>query len=258
MNLDLILLSIFEGLTEFIPVSSTAHLIILSKYLSIDTTDPFIKFYILFIQAGALLAVIAVFSKKVLTSSKNFINVSISFVPTAILGFVLYKAFKHLLEGNMILIATSLFVGGFIFIYLDRVWLKRKGVIPAREDVTKKDALILGIAQAVAIVPGVSRSGATIIAGVFSGLSKKVVFEYTFILALPTLGAAVIYDMYKSRELLLGLDSYTEIFVGFGISFVVAVLVLIMFKKMFENISLSMFGWYRILVAVIILISIFT
>jgi len=257
MNLDLILLSIFEGLTEFIPVSSTAHLIILSKYLSVDTTDPFIKFYILFIQAGALLAVIAVFSKKVLTSSKNFINVSISFVPTAILGFVLYKTFKHLLEGNMLLIAISLFLGGVIFIYLDRVWLKKDGITSGREEITKKDALILGIAQAIAIVPGVSRSGVTIVAGIFSGLSKKVVFEYTFILALPTLGAAVVYDMYKSRELLLGLSSYTEIFVGFSISFVVAVLVLALLKKVIENISLTMFGWYRILVAVVILVSIF-
>lgn len=249
MNLHLFFVSLVEGITEFLPVSSTAHIIVASKLFGIDTVDSYIKFYMLFIQMGALLAGIILFSKKVLTDKKIFINVCISFIPTAIIGFVLYKLFKTLLEGNMALIALMLLTGGIVFIYLEKVFVKK---IVEKDEISKRDAFIIGVAQALAIVPGVSRSGITIIAGMFSGIKKSVIIEYSFLLALPTVGAAVLYDAYKSRDLLSQITSYSELFYGFAASFVTAFIVLYFLKKYLGRISLTGFGWYRIALAIII------
>ncbi len=249
MNFHLLIVSFIEGITEFLPVSSTAHIILTSKLLGINTADDYIKFYTLFVQMGALLAGIILFSKKLLTDKKTFINICISFVPTAIIGFVLYKLFKFLLEGNMLLMASMLLLGGFILIYLEKYFIKN---IVEKEEISKKVAFVIGVAQALAIVPGVSRSGITIIAGMFSGIKKSVIIEYSFLLALPTIGAAVIYDTYKSRDLLYNINSYTELFYGFVLSFVTAFIVLFFLKKYISKISLTFFGWYRIIIAVII------
>jgi len=261
MNLDLIIVSIVEGITEFIPVSSTAHIILFSKILSIDTTSQYIKFYSLFIQAGALLAGILLFSKRIFTDKKVFRNVCISFVPTAVLGFLLYKMFKILLEGNMILISIVLILGGVILIYLEKVFLKKRSVTQGVTDINEigrteigdKDAFYIGLAQAIAIVPGVSRSGATIATGIFMGIKKSVIVEYTFILAIPTIAAAVLYDVYKSREVLYAINNYNDLIAGFIVSFASAFVVLYLFKRMISRISLTMFGWYRIILAIIIL-----
>lgn len=257
MSAYTILTSIIEGLTEFLPVSSTAHLIIASKLMSVDLADTYIKFYILFIQLGALCAGIFIFARRLFSDKKLFVNICISFVPTAILGFALYKMFKHLLEGNMMLIAGALFVGGVVFIYLEKVFMKQRGggTDPGdfgKTDISYTDASIIGLAQTVAIIPGVSRSGATIVAGIFRGIKKSVIIEYTFILALPTLGAAVVYDMYKSRDMLASLGSFDGLISGFIISFIVAGIVLYILKKYLARISLTAFGWYRIILAVVI------
>ena len=259
MNLNLILVSVIEGISEFLPVSSTAHLIITSKLLGLNTSDSYIQFYFLFIQMGALLAGIILFSKKVLFDRKNLINIFISFIPSAVMGFIFYKLFKHLLEGNMLLLALMIFLGGCIFIYLERVFMKRHGNKDiktfGRNEMTKLDALIVGIAQALAIIPGVSRSGATIIAGILRGVKKTVIIEYTFMLALPTLGAAVLYDAYKSRDMLSHIESWNGLFIGFIVSFLTAFLVLYFFKNHLSKISLFAFGWYRIVLSIFILIT---
>jgi undecaprenyl-diphosphatase len=262
MNLDLIIVSIVEGITEFIPVSSTAHIILFSKIFSIDTTDQYIKFYSLFIQAGALLAGIVLFYKKIFTDKKIIINICASFIPTAIIGFVLYKLFKSLLDGNMVLIAIVLILGGCVLIYLEKLYMKKSMLSHGltdlnevgRDEITIKEAVVIGLAQATAIIPGVSRSGATIVAGILMGIKKSVIVEYTFILAIPTIAVATLYDLYKSRDLIYSLNSYNELFVGFVVSFLSAFVVLFIFKKSLRRISLSMFGWYRIVIAIIILI----
>lgn len=251
--MDLIFISILEGLTEFLPVSSTAHLIIFSKLLSIDLTLPYTKFYLLVIQLGALLAGATIFTKKIFSDKKLLTNLFISFIPCAILGFGLYKLFKTLLEGNIPLLALMLLIGGIIFIYLEKYIIKSETVF-GKVEMTKTDALIVGLAQAVAIVPGVSRSGATIIAGILRGIKKEVIIEYTFLLALPTLGTAVAYDAYKSINLLTSLGSYLELFLGITASFMTALATLFTFKKHIKNISLTYFGIYRILLSLIILI----
>ncbi len=242
-----------EGITEFLPVSSTAHLIIAGKLFSVDLADAYIKFFLLFIQFGALLAGILLFAKKIFTDKKLFINVCVSFVPTAIIGLLLYKLFKSLLEGNMLLIALMLFLGGIIFVYLEKVFMKKNGAMHLEDfgktEISYKDAFVIGVAQAVAIVPGVSRSGVTIIAGILRGIKKAVIIEYTFLLALPTLGAAVLYDTYKSRAVLSQIHSFGELFFGFVIAGIVALVTLQILKKLLPRISLTAFGWYRIFLA---------
>jgi undecaprenyl-diphosphatase len=258
MNIHLALISILEGLTEFLPISSTAHLIIFSKFTNIDLTDIYIKFYLLFIQLGALLAGASIFARKIFTDKKLFTNIVISFIPSAILGFIFYKMFKKLLEGNILLMAVMLIIGGLIFIYIEKVFLKKRvNLEKQKETLTIKDAFIVGLAQAVAIIPGVSRSGTTIIAGVFRNIKKSVIIEYTFILALPTLGAAVLYDAYKSREIFSMVYNYNELILGFVLAFVSGYITLFILRKYLTRISLTFFGWYRILLAVGILLILY-
>lgn len=258
MDIHLILISALEGLTEFLPISSTAHLIIASKFFSVDLTDAYIKFFLLFIQLGALGAGMFIFAKKIFTDKKLFVNICISFIPSAVVGFVFYKLFKKLLEGNMLILALALALGGVIFIYLEKVFMRKGGTISpsyfGKTEMSKMDAFVVGLAQAVAIIPGVSRSGATIVAGILRGIKKDVIIEYTFILALPTLGAAVLYDAYKSRAMLASINSYADLFLGFIIAFVVAGITLFLLKKYLSKISLTFFGWYRIILACIVLV----
>lgn len=253
MDIHLIAISVLEGLTEFLPISSTAHLIVASKLFSIDLTDAYIKFYLLFIQLGALGAGMFIFAKRIFTDKKLFVNICVSFVPSAVVGFVFYKLFKKLLEGDMLILACALGIGGIIFIYLEKVFMRKGGVKDPHEfgksEMTKMDAFIVGTAQAVAIIPGVSRSGATIVAGVLRGIKKDIIIEYTFILALPTLGAAVLYDAYKSRAMLSSVSAYGDLLIGFAIAFVVAGTTLFFLKKYLSRISLTFFGWYRIILA---------
>ncbi len=148
MNISLAIISFVEGLTEFLPVSSTAHLILFSKLLNVDTTDAYIKFYLLFIQFGALIAGSVIFAGRILKDRNLMVNIAISFLPSAIIGFLLYKVFKQLLEGNMILLSAMLLVGGVIFIYLEKVYMKKNGVEGSfgKIEITKKDAFIVGLA----------------------------------------------------------------------------------------------------------------
>ncbi len=257
MDVHLIFISVLEGLTEFLPISSTAHLIITAKLFAVDLTDAYIKFYLLFIQLGALCAGAFIFARRIFTDKTLFINICISFIPSAVVGFLAYKLFKKLLEGNMLILALALLIGGIIFIYLEKVYMKRGGVEDIKDfgkkDITKTDAFIVGLAQAVAIIPGVSRSGATIVAGILRGIKREVIFEYTFILALPTLGAAVLYDAYKSRDMLASINSYGDLFTGFLIAFVTASIALYILRKYLSRITLSFFGWYRIVLAIFVL-----
>lgn len=253
MNIHFTLISLIEGITEFLPISSTAHLIIFSKLTDVDLMDSYVKFYLLFIQFGALLAGIVLFSKKLLVNKQIFTNICISFVPSAVLGFVFYKLFKKLLEGNILLLAFMLMFGGVVFIYLEKMHKKIDDVESGGDMLTKKDALIVGLAQAVAIIPGVSRSGATIVAGMFRGIKKAVIIEYTFLLAIPTLGAAVLYDVYKSRDVLKSVSGYGELVLGFVIAFVSGYLTLSILKKYLPRISLIGFGWYRIALSVLVM-----
>lgn len=250
MDFHLFIVSIVEGITEFLPVSSTAHLIIASKLLSIDLTSPIIKFFMLAIQFGALIAGAILFTKKILLDKKLLKNITISFIPSAILGFILYKTFKHLLEGNFILISLMLFIGGVLFIWFEKYFMKQK--FSQKDELTNLDAFVVGIAQAVAIIPGVSRSGATIIAGILRGVKKETIIEYTFLLALPTVFSAVAYDTYKSKDLILN-TQFTTVLLGSFVAFITSFITLVIIRKYLSKISLTYFGIYRILLSLFVL-----
>ena len=220
-----IILGIVEGLTEFLPVSSTAHIDIVRSLLSIPSTE-FIKSFEIIIQLGAILAVVVLFFKKVFSSWLYIRNLIIAFIPTGIIGFILYKLIKSFLLGNLWVEAMALLVGGIIIIIFENYQSKHQDINTEKirlEELTFKQLIILGTAQALAVIPGVSRSGAVIISGRAIGLGRSLITEFSFLLAVPTMLSATVYDIYKSGFSFSG-SEWGTILIGFIFSFIVAIL----------------------------------
>ncbi len=248
-----IIFGLVEGVTEFLPISSTAHLDITRVILNIPITD-FIKSFEIIIQFGAILAVVFLYKEKLLHSLKYIRNILIAFIPTGVIGFLLYKLIKSFLLGNTSLIAWILLIGGVIIILFESKYKNKTSEnIRQIEDLTIKELLIMGTAQALAVVPGVSRSLSVIISGRLMGLSKELVTEFSFLLAIPTMLAATVYDLYKSGFAFTSAD-WGVLSVGFITSFIVALFVVKWLISYIQNHSFSIFGWYRILIGVFILL----
>jgi len=252
--IHIIILGIVEGITEFLPISSTAHLEITQQLLAIPTTD-FIKSFNIAIQLGAIMAVILLYAKKILSSSKYFINICIAFIPTGVIGLFLYKVIKSFLLGNIILASCMLLIGGVIIIIFEAREKKNPKVISSKtiELLSIRELLILGAVQALAVVPGVSRSGAVIIGGRILGLSNVVITEFSFLLAIPTMLAATLYDLVKSG-FSFSVNDWETIGLGFIVSFITAILVVKWLIKYVQNHSFAVFGWYRIALGATLLI----
>lgn len=252
---NIIILSIVEGITEFLPISSTAHIDIARAMLSIPSTD-FIKSFEITIQLGAICAVLFLYGKRVLKSARYIRNVCIAFIPTGIIGFFLYKIIKSLLLGNILLTATMLVLGGIIIIIFERK-NAQESLDPSLtiESLSTRKLFLLGVAQALAVIPGVSRSGAVIIGGRMLGVSKIVITEFSFVLAVPTMLAAVVYDLYKSGFAFTQAQ-WGDIALGFIVSFIVAFMVIKWFLSYIKTHSFEFFGWYRIVIGAIIIIFI--
>jgi len=253
-SIDVIILGIVEGVTEFLPISSTAHLQITQQILHIQTTD-FIKSFNIAIQLGAICAVIVLYIRKIFSSHGYFLNICIAFIPTAVIGFVLYNVIKFFLLGNIILSAVMLIVGGLVIVLYES---KQKGNIEPTSSKTIgalsiKELLVLGCIQALAVIPGVSRSGAIIIGGRMLGFPRTLITEFSFLLAIPTMMAAVGYDLLKSGVGFTG-DEWGTVVFGFFISFITALVVVKWLIRYIQTHSFMVFGWYRILIGVIILL----
>lgn len=246
---DAALFGAVEGLTEFLPVSSTGHLIMLSKLLGISQTDSQKAFEVI-IQLGAILAVFGVYYKKIISNKDLMYKLSIAFLPTGILGFILYKHIKDLFVPTTT--AYMLIAGGIIFILLEKFYKPKEHHITEVEQMSIKQALLIGLAQSCAMVPGTSRSGATIIGGLLSGLNRKFAVEFSFLLALPTMLVATAYDVFKHHNEMV-VDDVTAITVGFGVAFVVAFFAVKTFLKLISRVSFVPFGIYRIIVGVLFL-----
>jgi undecaprenyl-diphosphatase len=247
-----ILLGIIEGLTEFLPISSTAHIDIVRSLLSIPADD-FIKSFEIIIQLGAICAVIVLYGKKILSSYKYIRNICIAFIPTGVIGFLLYKLIKTFLLGKPFIAGITLLLGGIIIVWYERKQAKSMVVVNeiAIEDLPVKTLLSLGVIQALAVIPGISRSGAVIIGGRMLGLPKLTITEFSFALAIPTMLLATAYDIFKSG-VFLTTEQWNTIGLGFIVAFVVAFAVIKWFLSYIRRHSFEIFGWYRIVLGLII------
>lgn len=268
--LHALVLGLVEGLTEFLPVSSTAHLILTSKFLALENTE-FLKFFEVFIQSGAILAVLVLYAKFLLKHKEYLKNIFFSFIPTAIVGFALHKIIKTIFFDSMPLIIFALFSVGVIFIITE--YFVKKGSITLTKSTGKltiPQALFIGLIQSLAVIPGVSRAGAVILAMMFLGYKREDAAIYSFILAVPTILAASIFDLSKTNTGLL-LNSYPPSLSGFGgasnlqlitigfvTSFITALLVIKWFIKFIQQKDLTLFGVYRIILAIALLILVFS
>lgn len=248
-----VILGIVEGLTEFLPVSSTGHLILGGEILGFND-DSSVAFKIA-IQLGAILAVLVVYWRRFWNVGVGLLrreagpiaftrNILLGFVPALLIGVVAYEAIRAVMQTPEV-VAIALIVGGVIILVLERMLKNVR--FHSVEDIPFKTALGIGIIQCTAMLPGVSRSGATIMGGLFMGLERKTAAEFSFFLAVPTMIAATVYALWKDRDLLRA-DDFGMIAIGFGVSFIVALFVVKAFVAIVGKYGFAPFAWYRIVV----------
>jgi undecaprenyl-diphosphatase len=246
-----IVLSIVEGITEFLPISSTGHLILASNALRIPQTE-FLKSFEIAIQLGAILAVVILYWKTLLMKRKLWLVLLFSFIPTAILGFLFYDFIKLVLLENTTVTLISLFVGGVVLIVLEKFYSAngKDSHIDDLEKLTLPKAIGIGLAQSLSMIPGVSRAAATIFGGLFSGLSRKAAVEFSFLLAIPTMTAATGLDLLKSG-FLFNQNEWMILSIGFAGAFITALFAVKFFLKYIQNHTFIAFGVYRIILALL-------
>ena len=249
--IDAIILGFVEGLTEFLPISSTGHLIVISSFLGLEQTNAHKTFEVA-IQLGSILAVLFLFAKRLLVDKMLWVKIIIAFLPTAIFGFLFYKTIKSLF--GMESVAIMLIIGGFIFLIVE--YFRRNhddSKDKTIDELSIKEALTIGLFQSLSMVPGTSRSGATMIGGLFAGLSRKSAAEFSFLLAIPTMFVATFYDLYKNRHEMI-IDDYSLLAVGFVTAFVVAFFTVKAVMNFLTTHTFVIFGIYRIIFGILLLI----
>ena len=250
--LETIIIAIVEGLTEFLPVSSTGHMIIAESILGVEP-DAFVKAFTVIIQFGAILSVLILYWKRFVQSLDFYWKLFIAFIPAAILGFLFSDKIDALLESVQV-VATMLILGGILMLFVDKLFAKRS----KNQTITVRKALIIGLCQCIAMIPGVSRSMATIVGGMSQKLTRKHAAEFSFFLAVPTMFAASAYKLLKlildpeSKQLLI--NNMDVLIVGNIIAFVVAVLAIKFFIGFVTKYGFKAFGYYRIIVGGALLI----
>ena len=249
--IDAIILGFVEGLTEFLPISSTGHLIVISSFLGLEQTNAHKTFEVA-IQLGSILAVLFLFAKRLLVDKMLWVKIIIAFLPTAIFGFLFYKTIKSLF--GMESVAIMLIIGGFIFLIVE--YFRRNhddSKDKTIDELSIKEALTIGLFQSLSMVPGTSRSGATMIGGLFAGLSRKSAAEFSFLLAIPTMFVATFYDLYKNRNEMI-IDDYSLLAVGFVTAFIVAFFTVKAVMNFLTTHTFIVFGIYRIVFGILLLI----
>lgn len=256
MNLiHVIVLAIIEGLTEFLPVSSTGHMVIASSLMGI-ANDEFVKLFEIVIQLGAIMAVVALYFKRFFKSFNFYIKLVIGVLPAIVFGLLFKKKIDLLLESPLV-VACAFVLGGVVLIFVDK-WFAEP-TVNEEEDVNYLTALKIGFFQCLAMVPGVSRSAASIIGGMSQKLSRKVAAEFSFFLAVPTMFGATVKDLYEfykegnipAEELQ---KDITYLVIGSVLAFLVALLAIKSFISFLEKKGFWLFGWYRIAIGIVIII----
>jgi undecaprenyl-diphosphatase len=248
-TLQAILLAIIEGITEFLPVSSTGHMIIASSFFGIEH-DEFTKLFTIVIQLGAILSVVVLYFKRFFQTFDFYFKLFVAFIPAVVLGLLFSKKIDALLE-NPVTVAVSLLIGGILLLKVDD-WFNNS----QETEITYLKALKIGLFQCIAMIPGVSRSGATIVGGMSQKLARTSAAEFSFFLAVPTmLGATAkkCYDYYKDG-LVLTHDQINYLIIGNSIAFIVALLAIKTFIGFLSRRGFKLFGYYRIIAGIVLLI----
>ena len=249
---EALVLAIVEGLTEFLPVSSTGHMILTEGIMGMKSND-FIQAFIINIQFGAILSVVVLYWKRFFQSMKFYYKLFVAFLPAAFFGLLLNDYIDQLLE-SVYVVAVMLIIGGVILVMVDK-WFKTTAE-HGKSDVTYKNALVIGLFQVLAMIPGTSRSAATIIGGMVEKMNKKAAAEFSFFLAVPTMVAASGYKLLKNHEAITS-DNIGILIFGNVVAFIVALLAIKSFINFLTNHGFKVFGYYRIIVGLIILILYF-
>ena len=243
--LHALILGIVEGITEFLPISSTAHLILASRMLALDSE--FVKSFEIIIQFGAILSVVVLYWKK-FWHWEVLKKLVVAVIPTGVIGLTVYKAVKGYLLGNLTVVLLSLLIGGIALIVFERFRNGSEADVDFAE-ITYRKAFLIGLFQAIAVIPGVSRSAATIVGGSLIGVSKRTIVEFSFMLAVPTMLAATGLELVKGRAALAG--HYDVLAVGFVVSFITAIIAIKSFLGYIKKRDFSAFGWYRVVLAAV-------
>jgi undecaprenyl-diphosphatase len=267
-TLQTIIIAIVEGLTEFLPVSSTGHMIIAQNLLGVESTD-FVKAFTFIIQFGAILSVLVLYWKRFFQLNRTplpegtpmvkrllhkydfYWKLFIAFIPAAVFGLLFSDAIDAMLE-RVEVVAVTLILGGVFMIFCDRIFNKGS----ENTELTEKRAFMVGLFQCISMIPGVSRSMATIVGGMSQRLTRKAAAEFSFFLAVPTMLAATVYKVYdlvKEGGMQIISDNLTPLLIGNAVAFIVALLAIKFFIGFVTKYGFRAFGWYRIVVGALIL-----
>lgn len=255
--LQAIIIAIVEGITEFLPVSSTGHMIITESFLG--TQGDFVKLFTIVIQLGAILSVVVLYFKKFFDFARwqFYLRLLVAVIPALIFGAVFAKRIRTLLESN-ITVAISLLLGGIVLLFVDNIFNRPR--IDEEKKISYTKAFSIGLWQVLAMIPGVSRSAASIVGGMQQGLTRRLAAEFSFLLAVPTMFAATakdLYDFYKDKGTITH-DETKLLLVGSAVAFVVALIAIRFFIRYLQKYGFKLFGWYRILAGAVLLVLILT
>lgn len=254
--LEALILAIIEGLTEFLPVSSTGHMIITTALLKMQNSE-FLKVFTVNIQFGAILSVVILYWKRFFQSLEFYYKLFVAFIPAAIIGFLLGDYIDSLLE-SVSTVAFALLIGGFILIFIDKIFpgTNDESLTNDTTNVSYKQAFLIGCFQCIALIPGVSRSAATIIGGLTQKLNRKTAADFSFLLAVPTMFAASAYKLLKEHDAITS-DNISLLLFGNIIAFVVALIAIKFFIRFVAQYGFKHFGYYRIIIGGLLLLLLF-
>ncbi len=249
---DAIIIAVIEGLTEFLPVSSTGHMIVASSFLGLEQ-DEVLKSFQVVIQFAAVVAVVLYYRSTLLFSKQSWMLVGVGALPILIAGYLLADIVKELFAVEVV--AGAFIVGGVVFLLTEYWYTKKPDKVKVDDvkDLSVKQALIVGVLQIVSLIPGTSRSGATIIGGLWSGFSRKVAAEFSFLLAVPVLTVVTVYDLLQTPDLFSGQNT-VNLIVGFVVACIIALGALHVFVQFIGRYSFRVFGWYRIILGIVLFI----
>ena len=254
--IEAIVLGIVEGLTEYLPVSSTGHMIITSSLMGIQSED-FVKLFTVCIQLGSILAVVVLYWKRFFRSVALYYKLFIAFLPAVVFGLLFKDQIDNMLE-NVIVVAVSLIIGGVFLVFVDS--FLGKGKKDSEDSASYTNALVIGLFQTISMIPGVSRSAATIIGGMSQGLTRKAAAEFSFFLAVPTMFAATVKSLfdYYQNGIELSSQEWKLLATGNIVAFIVSVIAIRFMIGILQKYGFKIFGYYRIIAGTVILLLYFS